>query len=699
MLFGGVRVKIQSKLSMAGITALSGLAMLGAGSFALFTADAHSSQQNFGAGVVDITLHGESNVFSNVKEIPYFNMVPGDRAGGYVILHNTGSVAEILDLQNNVHGPIFWDDGLNNGKVVTLNGFVKGSSQELNQQALLADSPFGRTVYQTYKNNWQPRLLIGGPKLIPGFGYESVDYHGSSPLNEYQTDNHPAYYVLQYAIYNSLPKVVEAPHEYPQAIGYRVSGSIVNTNLSVPYTYQQAGYNLNGGDFSDSTGTLNVESSDASFDNELIQPTKFSGSTDLKGIVLQPGQYLLVTYRGGLPKEAGNDYQDAWGSVSLSVLAEQYENNHQNIQVTGSNGNGGNPIQSGQGSTTSPTPNQYFSSLNANPFSSSTIYAGQNVNYTLQLWDSSHSPLEVPVSDISLSVTKGTAKDVVFSPIDSLGNGFYSFSVSDSQAEILQVEATVMANGVSVHAESKPIQLAVDHSILSSLSFDQSSEQAGQSDTYTLSLKNAANQPLQGLTSDISLSTIKGTAQDIEFGPIVEKSPGLYQFSVKDTKSELIQVKATINALDTEQSVTASEEQITPGPAAQLIFYPDYLDFATENSRIPVTISLEDKYGNIVPQNDVLTFHYQGPFNIIGVDGYAQLTNGVFHGTAINQFNPTYSNYMYQYSQLPTGYFFAILGDSNSVSDNSNGLNATFSGELSPQSPSSGEGGGCGCLF
>ncbi|WP_258111988.1 CalY family protein [Alicyclobacillus sp. SP_1] len=633
-------MKIPSKIGMSGLAVLSGIAMMGAGSFALFTAHSQSKTQNFGAGVVDITLQGKSNVYSNVKQIAYYNMVPGDHAGGYIILHNSGSVAEILNLKNNVHGPIFWNDGLNNGKVVTLTGFVKGASRSANAKALFTDSPYHSTVYQTYANYWQPRLLTGGPKLIPGVGYESVDYSETGGVPAYQTDDHPAYYTLQYAVYDNKPTVTANPQDYPRTLGYIVTGTPVETpqNATLNYDYWQSGYSKSGTAYAKAVGTLSAETSDTGFTRSLTSQLKFSGTTQLKGVVLQPGQYLLVTYRGGLPRKAHNDYQDSWGGVQVEVNAAQYENNHGDIQNPDSHGAQTTLSQPSAGNagsdSISPVPVApkvtYTASLKQAPPSSNPVYAGQQMTYVLQLQNASGQPVSVPASDIELSVSKGTPAAVVFGPLHSLGNGMYSFTVTDSRAEMLQVKATVNVQGQSVSVESGTVALAVDSIINGSLTEQQSTEQAGQSDVYTLTLKNGLGQPLEGIASDISMSLEKGTAADIAYGPIIETTPGVYTVSVTDTKAETLQLVANVATDVAHGSFTGPDEQIKPGPASKLVVSPSYDQIPTYGSQVKVTVRLEDRYGNIVPANDPLWGfgNYENGQGWVGIGGGTRLYNG-----------------------------------------------------------------------
>ncbi|WP_203115136.1 TasA family protein [Alicyclobacillus sp. TC] len=327
---------MKSKIGAAAATSLAGLAMMGAGSYALFTAQAQSNPQTFGAGVVDIATTGQGfQTFSNNHTIDFYNMVPGDYVGSYVVVQNTGSVNEVVDINTQAHGPIFWDDGLNNGKETTLNGYKKGSLPS-------SASPVASTAQSTYADFWQPRLLSNGPQVMGG-DWESVDYPDTKQNSQYEHDNHPASYTLNYQIYNEQPTVtMNATNSSTQAPTFTVTGSngqtltpasdiIANT---ITYTYNQAGYNpATGQDYPQQTGTF------------MNGQTPFSGSSDVQGIVLQPGQYMVVEYTGQLPIHAGNDYQDAWGTAQVVFNAAQWENNHNDDQ---------NPILT---SPTSPTQN------------------------------------------------------------------------------------------------------------------------------------------------------------------------------------------------------------------------------------------------------------------------------------------------------------------------------------------------------
>ncbi|MCY0870688.1 MAG: hypothetical protein OWT27_08890, partial [Firmicutes bacterium] len=72
-----------------------------------------------------------------------------------------------------------------------------------------------------------------------------------------------------------------------------------------------------------------------------------NGNSKIKGIVLAPGQYLVVTYSGQLPLKASNDYQDAWGKLQVSFDAAQYENNHGGLE---------NPVDINSPNNNLPTP-------------------------------------------------------------------------------------------------------------------------------------------------------------------------------------------------------------------------------------------------------------------------------------------------------------------------------------------------------
>ncbi len=318
-------VKLTSKIGMAAATSLAGLAMMGAGSFALFTAHAASNTQDFAAGVVDVNVAGQGfQSFSDDHTIDFWNMVPGDYAGGYVVLENTGSVNEIINVHNHAHGPIFWNDGLNNGEVTTLTGFKDGSLPS-------SASPVASTASGVYANYWQPRLLAGGPTVTTAggtSGWESVDYPATGNNTAYALDNNPATYDVSYGIYSSFTNA-----SFNAATGTTtVDGTMATNTVSAPvtYRYRESGY---------------ASSTNKPFNWTTAAPVTGSavsnvhGSTHLNGIVLEPGQYLVLTYTGQLPVSAHNDYQDAWGSLNVTFDAAQYENNHGDAQNPVLNGN------------------------------------------------------------------------------------------------------------------------------------------------------------------------------------------------------------------------------------------------------------------------------------------------------------------------------------------------------------------------
>ncbi|MDP9729512.1 TasA family protein [Alicyclobacillus tolerans] len=330
---------MKSKIGAVAATSLAGLAMMGAGSYALFTAQAQSNTQSFGAGVVDVQTQGQGfQTFSDDHPIDFYNMVPGDYAGGVVVFHNTGSVNEIVNVLTHAHGPIFWNDGLNNGKVTTLSGFSNGHLPS-------NDSPVASTAESTYAEFWQPRLLANGPTVVTdnngNSGWESVDYEDSShnPLNEF--DNYPASYTVKYQIYQSYSGYLFDDSNGGVVIqGTPASNSqIVQPEYPVTYSYRPDGFDTEMNPYSWQT---------------IQAGQSMSGSSKIEGIVLAPGQYLVLDYSGQLPKKAGNDYQDAWGNISVSLEAAQYENNHSDSQQPVLN-DGSTVITTGGGSVSSTT--------------------------------------------------------------------------------------------------------------------------------------------------------------------------------------------------------------------------------------------------------------------------------------------------------------------------------------------------------
>ncbi|MCY0887916.1 MAG: TasA family protein [Alicyclobacillaceae bacterium] len=328
-------VKLTSKMGMAAATSLAGLAMMGAGSFALFTAHAASNTQTFAAGVVDVNVAGQGfQSFSNDHTIDFWNMVPGDYAGGYVVLKNTGTVNEIIDVHNHAHGPIFWDDGLNNGEVSTLPGFANGTLPS-------ADSPVSTTAMGVYKNYWQPRLLGSGPQVVTNANgvsdWESVDYAATGNNSNYEFDNNPATYTVSYGIYSSFTGATFNSTDGSTSVQGTLAQSVVIPQFPVTYSFREAGW-------SPSTKAVYGWTSATSSQS-------FNGSSKVDGIVLAPGQYLVVSYKGQLPTAAHNDYQDAWGSLNVSFNAAQYENNHQGLEGPRLH-TGGGASSSGGGSAT-----------------------------------------------------------------------------------------------------------------------------------------------------------------------------------------------------------------------------------------------------------------------------------------------------------------------------------------------------------
>jgi hypothetical protein len=174
------------------------------------------------------------------------------------------------------------------------------------------------------------------------------------------------------------------------------------------------------------------------------------------------------------------------------------------------------------------------------------------------------------------------------------------------------------------------VVLAIHNTINGSLTAQQSTEQAGKSDVYTLTLKNGLGQPLEGISSDISMSIEKGTAADISYGRIVQTKPGVYTVSVTDTKAETVQLVANVATGVAHGSFIGPDEQIKPGPATQLVVSPSYDQIPTYGSQVKITVRLEDRYGNIVPANDPLSSfgNYENGQGWVEIGGGAQLDNG-----------------------------------------------------------------------
>ncbi|WP_258112145.1 TasA family protein [Alicyclobacillus sp. SP_1] len=331
-------MKFASKIVMAGASALAGISMMSAGSFALFTAHAQTKHQSFAAGVVDIGLKGQNfGTFSDRKaQLNYFNMVPGDYATGYAVARNTGSVNEIVNVVTTATGPIFYDDGLNNGWVQTQYG---STSSALEQQ-----SPIQASAKDRVYTEWHPDL-ISATEAPNHQGWESYDYQATGDNAAYETDNHPAFYNLDYAIYSSSN--AHAP-TVSQTVGGRllVSGDdilarhVIQPQQAVTLSYQNKGHHRAVHTQPWVAGILGRydTAADKKGDQTLWKSgthsagTDISGNAALNGIVLAPGQYLVVEYSGQLPLKAHNDYQDAWGTVNVAFDAAQYENNHANVQ-------------------------------------------------------------------------------------------------------------------------------------------------------------------------------------------------------------------------------------------------------------------------------------------------------------------------------------------------------------------------------
>ncbi|WP_258110211.1 CalY family protein [Alicyclobacillus sp. SP_1] len=341
-------MKMTSKLGMAAATSLAGLAMMGAGSFALFTAHASTPTQSFAAGTVDIAVNSTTpQAFSNLKTISMHNLVPGDYVGGALVVENTGSVDEVLKINTHTHpngkgqhSPIFWPDGINNGEATMLNGYKEGTGVfpdgfTFAEPASMADSVAQKTYGPDY---WQPRTLQQPRWSTKNSGYESYDYAEGRTTT--YTDDHPAWYTETFSVYanGTAPTVTMTPNANTNGVTkaptFNVTGgtlasssdikTVGNATNDITYTYTPAGYQ-NGTGFSGNKGTIGNEA--PSFSTE-----EFSGKSSVQGIVLKPGQYLVIEYTGHLPLLAGNDYQDTWGQLRIGIDAAQWENNHTDSQ-------------------------------------------------------------------------------------------------------------------------------------------------------------------------------------------------------------------------------------------------------------------------------------------------------------------------------------------------------------------------------
>ncbi|MCY0887759.1 MAG: TasA family protein [Alicyclobacillaceae bacterium] len=343
-------MKVTSKLGMAGMTAMAGIAMMGAGSFALFTAHAASKTQSFASGVVDIAInHPGFATFSDNHPIEYYNMVPGDYATGSAVIRNTGTVNEIIDVDTMAKGPIFLNDGLNNGTFQQAHGSSSAALEKL--------SPVASTATSTYSGYWHPDLMTAS-KAPDGDGWLSYDYAATGNNVKYETDNHPAFYNVNYAIYSSQSQPVvteDANGELTITGGVAPTHVVPNTPAVTFSYYQDATYGASGHPSGKSTttwsgGTLGAYAPGTStlWNAGTNTPgIDVNGNSKIKGIVLAPGQYLVVTYSGQLPLKASNDYQDAWGKLQVSFDAAQYENNH---------GGSENPVDINSPNNNLPTP-------------------------------------------------------------------------------------------------------------------------------------------------------------------------------------------------------------------------------------------------------------------------------------------------------------------------------------------------------
>ncbi|WP_258110210.1 CalY family protein [Alicyclobacillus sp. SP_1] len=368
-----MKVGISGKFGMAAATSLVGLAMMGAGSFALFTAHASTGTTSVAAGTVDVDVKAGAQAFSDLAPINMTNMVPGDTVGSYVVVKNSGSVNEVIDVNTHAHGPIFWMDGLNNGKITTESYYSSANGVPSISESALQDTNsklfgylttddttyghFANSKGQTVYNYWQPRLLPH-PNAHYSYaasdgGFESYDYRNGDSST--YSDNNPAYYDISYGIYDQKPVVSMQPGT-PGANGMTtmpsftidstsgqplspVSSPIVSNQLTATYT--EAGWTLPDQKQANASASTNFTESGSGAVTEPIGLKGFSGNTEVDGIVLAPGQYMVLEYTGKLPLVAGNDYQDAWGNVRVGIDAAQWENNHTpNPSANGGTGEG-----------------------------------------------------------------------------------------------------------------------------------------------------------------------------------------------------------------------------------------------------------------------------------------------------------------------------------------------------------------------
>ncbi len=239
-------------------------------------------------------------------------------------------------------------------------------------------------------------------------------------------------------------------------------------------------------------------------------------------------------------------------------------------------------------------------SLQGQPISAIDLTAGQSETYTFTAEDAYGNP--VPGVQVDFGVTGSLAASGLSAASGETGStGEAEVTYQDALAgDSGTVTGTVDGTSISAAGGTLTVVVGSADSSESGLTPAAAAESAGSVDTYTLVLKDAAGNPLSGLTSGDFIPTEAGAANssDVSFGVVGETStPGTYTFTATDYVAESFTVSVVVDCVIIAAS---SQETVTAAGATSISASPGGALSLPAGSSQAISFTVKDAFGNPV---------------------------------------------------------------------------------------------------